>query len=185
VGRRGRSRAAPGGWAQALAEARRAVPGPSSQSIYWRIAPNSRVAVVRGEIPRRRQCFSASRTPWTSQARPCSFRHGPQSKRRAPTDQAEASICANCAGVRENHLKPRVRFWSKYFRGPAIRVLAACARSFIAVASRKPGPRAATQRKCIWGKKLKAGAVPESVGLRMRIEYWPCRARRVGKEAFE
>ena len=154
--------AAPGGWAQALAER----VGRSGRIVavdLLDIAPIPAVTVVRGDFQeetvlqrvedaldgRKLDLVVSDMAPNLSGVR--------------ATDQARSvHLCELALAFAKDHLKPRGAFLVKIFQGTAYpEFLAAMRAVFIAVASRKPGAsRGDSKEMYLVGRGLKAGTGP-------------------------
>src|SRR6267143_337403 len=119
--------AAPGGWAQALAER----VGRSGRVVavdLLEIAPIPGVSVVRGDF---REETVLQRLEDALDGR--------------KLDLVVSDMAPNLSGV---------RFWSKYFKGQVIPSFSRrCARSSSPLLPENPEPRAATPRRCIWWER--------------------------------
>ena len=151
--------AAPGGWAQALAER----VGRSGRIIavdLLEIAPIPGVTVVRGDF---REETVLQRLEDTLDGRKLDLvvsDMAPNLSGVRATDQARSvHLCELALSFAEDHLKPRGAFLVKVFQGIGYpEFLAAMRAVFIAVASRKPGAsRGDSKEMYLVGKGLKAG----------------------------
>ena len=152
--------AAPGGWAQALAER----VGRSGRIIavdLLEIAPIPGVTVVRGDF---REETVLQRLEDTLDGRKLDLvvsDMAPNLSGVRATDQARSvHLCELALAFAKDHLKPRGAFLVKIFQGTGYpEFLAAMRAVFIAVASRKPeASRGDSKEMYLVGKKLKAGA---------------------------
>src|SRR3977135_1044137 len=152
--------AAPGGWAQALAER----VGRSGRIIavdLLEIAPIPGVTVVRGDF---REETVLQRLEDTLDGRKLDLvvsDMAPNLGGVRATDQARSvHLCELALAFAKDHLKPRGALLVKIFQGTGYpEFLAAMRAVFIAVASRKPGAsRGDSTEMYLVGKKLKAGA---------------------------
>src|SRR5467141_1988439 len=151
--------AAPGGWAQALAER----VGRSGRIIavdLLEIAPIPGVTVVRGDF---REETVLQRLEDTLDGRKLDLvvsDMAPNLSGVRATDQARSvQLCELALAFAKDHLKPRGAFLVKVFQGSGYpEFLAAMRAVFIAVASRKPGAsRGDSKEMYLVGKGLKAG----------------------------
>jgi 23S rRNA (uridine2552-2'-O)-methyltransferase len=151
--------AAPGGWAQALAER----VGRSGRVIavdLLEIAPIPGVTVVRGDF---REETVLQRLEDALDGRKLDLvvsDLAPNLSGVRATDQARSvHLCELALAFAKDHLKPRGAFLVKVFQGTGYpEFLAAMRAVFIAVASRKPGAsRGDSKEMYLVGKGLKAG----------------------------
>jgi len=154
--------AAPGGWAQALAER----VGRSGRIIavdLLEIAPIPGVTVVRGDF---REETVLQRLEDALDGRKLDLvvsDLAPNLSGVRATDQARSvQLCELALAFAKDHLKPRGAFLVKVFQGSGYpEFLAAMRAVFIAVASRKPGAsRGDSKEMYLVGKGLKAGTGP-------------------------
>src|SRR5712692_7847743 len=154
--------AAPGGWAQALAER----VGRSGRVVavdLLEIAPIPGVAVVRGDF---REETVLQRLKDALDGRKLDLvvsDMAPNLSGVRATDQARSvHLCELALTFAKDHLKPRGAFLVKIFQGTGYpEFLAAMRAVFIAVASRKPGAsRGDSKEMYLVGKGLKAGTGP-------------------------
>ena len=151
--------AAPGGWAQALAER----VGRSGRVVavdLLEIAPIPGVTVVRGDF---RQETVLRRLEDALGGRKLDLvvsDMAPNLSGVRATDQARSvDLCELALAFAKDHLKPRGAFLVKVFQGTGYpEFLAAMRAVFIAVASRKPGAsRGDSKEMYLVGRGLKAG----------------------------
>jgi 23S rRNA (uridine2552-2'-O)-methyltransferase len=154
--------AAPGGWAQALAER----VGRSGRVIgvdLLEIAPIPGVTIVRGDF---REETVLQRLEDALDGRKLDLvvsDMAPNLSGVRATDQARSvHLCELALAFAKDHLKPRGAFLVKVFQGSGYpEFLAAMRAVFIAVASRKPGAsRGDSKEMYLVGKRLKAGTGP-------------------------
>ena len=154
--------AAPGGWAQALAER----VGRSGRVVavdLLEIAPIPGVTVVRGDF---REETALRRLEDALDGRMLDLvvsDMAPNLSGVRATDQARSvHLCELALAFAKDHLKPRGAFLVKIFQGTGYpEFLAAMRAIFIAVASRKPGAsRGDSKEMYLVGKGLKAGTGP-------------------------
>ena len=154
--------AAPGGWAQALAER----VGRSGRVVavdLLEIAPIPGVAVVRGDF---REETVLQRLEDALDGRKLDLvvsDMAPNVSGVRATDQARSvHLCELALAFAKDHLKPRGAFLVKIFQGTGYpEFLAAMRRVFVSVASRKPGAsRGESKEMYLVGKGLKAGTGP-------------------------
>jgi 23S rRNA (uridine2552-2'-O)-methyltransferase len=154
--------AAPGGWAQALAER----VGRSGRVVavdLLEIAPIPGVTVVRGDF---REETVLQRLEDALDGRKLDLvvsDMAPNLSSVRATDQARSvHLCELALAFAKDHLKPRGAFLVKIFQGTGYpEFLAAMRAVFIAVASRKPGAsRGDSKEMYLVGKGLKAGTGP-------------------------
>ena len=154
--------AAPGGWAQALAER----VGRSGRVVavdLLEIAPIPGVAVVRGDF---REETVLQRLEDALGGRKLDLvvsDMAPNVTGVRATDQARSvHLCELALAFAKDHLKPRGAFLVKIFQGTGYpEFLAAMRRVFVSVASRKPGAsRGESKEMYLVGKGLKAGTGP-------------------------
>jgi 23S rRNA (uridine2552-2'-O)-methyltransferase len=154
--------AAPGGWAQALAER----VGRSGRVVavdLLEIAPIPGVAVVRGDF---REETVLQRLEDALDGRKLDLvvsDMAPNLSGVRATDQARSvHLCELALAFAKDHLKPRGAFLVKIFQGTGYpEFLAAMRRVFVSVASRKPGAsRGESKEMYLVGKGLKAGTGP-------------------------
>jgi len=154
--------AAPGGWAQALAER----VGRSGRVVavdLLEIAPIPGVTVVRGDF---REETVLQRLEDALDGRKLDLvvsDMAPNLSGVRATDQARSvHLCELALAFAKDHLKPRGAFLVKIFQGTAYpEFLAAMRAVFIAVASRKPGAsRGDSKEMYLVGRGLKAGTGP-------------------------
>lgn len=154
--------AAPGGWAQALAE-RVGRSGRVFAVDLLDIAPISGVTVVRGDF---REETVLQRLEDALGGRKLDLvvsDMAPNVSGVRATDQARSvHLCELALAFAKDHLKPRGAFLVKIFQGTGYpEFLAAMRALFIAVASRKPGAsRGDSKEMYLVGKGLKAGTGP-------------------------
>ncbi len=151
--------AAPGGWAQALAER----VGRSGRVIavdLLEIAPIPGVAVVRGDF---RDEEVLERVEAALEGRSLDLvvsDMAPNLSGVSATDQARSIyLCELALEFARSHLKPQGAFLVKVFQGSGYpEFLAAMREAFVEVASRKPGAsRAGSSEMYLLGKRLKGG----------------------------
>ena len=154
--------AAPGGWAQALAER----VGRSGRVVavdLLEIAPIPAVTVVRGDF---REETVLQRLEDALGGRKLDLvvsDMAPNLSGVRATDQARSvHLCELALAFAKDHLKPRGAFLVKIFQGTGYpEFLAAMRRVFVSVASRKPGAsRGESKEMYLVGKGLKAGTGP-------------------------
>jgi 23S rRNA (uridine2552-2'-O)-methyltransferase len=154
--------AAPGGWAQALAER----VGRSGRVIgvdLLEIAPIPGVTIVRGDF---REETVLQRLEDALDGRKLDLvvsDMAPNLSGVRATDQVRSvDLCELALAFAKDHLKPRGAFLVKVFQGSGYpEFLAAMRAVFIAVASRKPGAsRGDSKEMYLVGKRLKAGTGP-------------------------
>ena len=154
--------AAPGGWAQALAER----VGRSGRVVavdLLEIAPIPGVTVVRGDF---REETVLQRLEDALDGRKLDLvvsDMAPNLSGVRASDQARSvHLCELALAFAKDHLKPRGAFLVKIFQGTGYpEFLAAMRAVFIAVASRKPGAsRGDSKEMYLVGKGLKAGTGP-------------------------
>jgi 23S rRNA (uridine2552-2'-O)-methyltransferase len=154
--------AAPGGWAQALAER----VGRSGRVVavdLLEIAPIPGVTVVRGDF---REETVLQRLEDALDGRKLDLvvsDMAPNLSSVRATDQARSvHLCELALAFAKDHLKPRGAFLVKIFQGTAYpEFLAAMRRVFVSVASRKPAAsRGDSKEMYLVGKGLKAGTGP-------------------------
>ena len=154
--------AAPGGWAQALAER----VGRSGRVVavdLLEIAPIPAVTVVRGDF---REETVLQRLEDALGGRKLDLvvsDMAPNVSGVRATDQARSvHLCELALAFAKDHLKPRGAFLVKIFQGTGYpEFLAAMRRVFVSVASRKPGAsRGESKEMYLVGKGLKAGTGP-------------------------
>ena len=154
--------AAPGGWAQALAER----VGRSGRVVavdLLEIAPIPGVTVVRGDF---REETALRRLEDALDGRMLDLvvsDMAPNLSGVRATDQARSvHLCELALAFAKDHLKPRGAFLVKIFQGTGYpEFLAAMRAIFIAVASRKPAAsRGDSKEMYLVGKGLKAGTGP-------------------------
>jgi 23S rRNA (uridine2552-2'-O)-methyltransferase len=154
--------AAPGGWAQALAER----VGRSGRIVavdLLDIAPIPAVTVVRGDF---REETVLQRLEDALDGRKLDLvvsDMAPNLSGVRATDQARSvHLCELALAFAKDHLKPRGAFLVKIFQGAGYpEFLAAMRRAFVSVASRKPGAsRGESKEMYLVGKGLKAGTGP-------------------------
>jgi len=150
--------AAPGGWAQALAER----VGPSGLIVavdLLAIAPIPGVAVIRGDF-RDKGVLDQVRTVLDGRALDLVVSDlAPNLSGVSATDQARSiGLCELALEFARNHLKPQGAFLVKAFQGAGYpEFLAAMRGAFVTVASRKPGAsRERSSEMYLLGKRLKA-----------------------------
>jgi len=154
--------AAPGGWAQALAE-RVGRSGRVMAVDLLEIAPIPGVTVVRGDF---REETVLQRLEDALDGRKLDLvvsDMAPNLTGVRATDQARSvHLCELALAFAKDHLKPRGAFLVKVFQGTGYpEFLAAMRAVFIAVASRKPGAsRGDSKEMYLVGKGLKAGTGP-------------------------
>ena len=154
--------AAPGGWAQALAE-RVGRSGRVMAVDLLEIAPIPGVTVVRGDF---REETVLQRLEDALDGRKLDLvvsDLAPNLSGVRATDQARSvQLCELALAFAKDHLKPRGAFLVKVFQGSGYpEFLAAMRAVFIAVASRKPGAsRGDSKEMYLVGKGLKAGTGP-------------------------
>jgi 23S rRNA (uridine2552-2'-O)-methyltransferase len=154
--------AAPGGWAQALAE-RVGRSGRVMAVDLLEIAPIPGVTVVRGDF---REETVLQRLEDALDGRKLDLvvsDMAPNLSGVRATDQAlSVHLCELALAFAKDHLKPRGAFLVKVFQGTGYpEFLAAMRAVFIAVASRKPGAsRGDSKEMYLVGKGLKAGTGP-------------------------
>ena len=154
--------AAPGGWAQALAE-RVGRSGRVFAVDLLEIAPIPGVTVVRGDF---REETVLQRLEEVLGGRKLDLvvsDMAPNLSGVRATDQARSvHLCELALAFAKDHLKPRGAFLVKVFQGTGYpEFLAAVRAVFIAVASRKPGAsRGDSKEMYLMGKGLKAGTGP-------------------------
>jgi len=154
--------AAPGGWAQALAE-RVGRSGRVMAVDLLEIAPIPGVTVVRGDF---REETVLQRLEDALDGRKLDLvvsDMAPNLSGVRATDQARSvHLCELALAFAKDHLKPRGAFLVKVFQGSGYpEFLAAMRAVFIAVASRKPGAsRGDSKEMYLVGKGLKAGTGP-------------------------
>jgi 23S rRNA (uridine2552-2'-O)-methyltransferase len=154
--------AAPGGWAQALAE-RVGRSGRVMAVDLLEIAPIPGVTVVRGDF---REETVLQRLEDALDGRKLDLvvsDMAPNLSGVRATDQARSvHLCELALAFAKDHLKPRGAFLVKVFQGSGYPgFLAAMRAVFIAVASRKPGAsRGDSKEMYLVGKGLKAGTGP-------------------------
>jgi 23S rRNA (uridine2552-2'-O)-methyltransferase len=154
--------AAPGGWAQALAE-RVGRSGRVMAVDLLEIAPIPGVTVVRGDF---REETVLQRLEDALDGRKLDLvvsDMAPNLSGVRATDQARSvHLCELALAFAKDHLKPRGAFLVKVFQGTGYpEFLAAMRAVFIAVASRKPGAsRGDSKEMYLVGKGLKAGTGP-------------------------
>jgi 23S rRNA (uridine2552-2'-O)-methyltransferase len=154
--------AAPGGWAQALAE-RVGRSGRVMAVDLLEIAPIPGVTVVRGDF---REETMLQRLEDALGGRKLDLvvsDMAPNLSGVRATDQARSvHLCELALAFAKDHLKPRGAFLVKVFQGTGYpEFLAAMRAVFIAVASRKPGAsRGDSKEMYLVGKGLKAGTGP-------------------------
>jgi 23S rRNA (uridine2552-2'-O)-methyltransferase len=154
--------AAPGGWAQALAER----VGRSGRVVavdLLEIAPIPGVIIVRGDF---REETVLQRLEDALDGRKLDLvvsDMAPNLSGVRATDQARSvHLCELALAFAKDHLKPRGAFLVKIFQGTGYpEFLAAMRRVFVSVASRKPGAsRGESKEMYLVGKGLKAGTGP-------------------------
>jgi len=154
--------AAPGGWAQALAE-RVGRSGRVFAVDLLDIAPIPGVTVVRGDF---REETVLQRLEDALGGRKLDLvvsDMAPNVSGVRATDQARSvDLCELALAFAKDHLKPRGAFLVKIFQGTAYpEFLAAMRRVFVSVASRKPGAsRGESKEMYLVGKGLKARTGP-------------------------
>jgi 23S rRNA (uridine2552-2'-O)-methyltransferase len=154
--------AAPGGWAQALAE-RAGRSGRVFAVDLLEIAPIPGVTVVRGDF---REETVLQRLEDALGGRKLDLvvsDMAPNVSGVRATDQARSvHLCELALAFAKDHLKPRGAFLVKIFQGTGYpEFLAAMRRVFVSVASRKPGAsRGESKEMYLVGKGLKAGTGP-------------------------
>jgi len=154
--------AAPGGWAQALAE-RVGRSGRVFAVDLLDIAPIPGVTVVRGDF---REETVLQRLEDALGGRKLDLvvsDMAPNVSGVRATDQARSvDLCELALAFAKDHLKPRGAFLVKIFQGTAYpEFLAAMRRVFVSVASRKPGAsRGESKEMYLVGKGLKTGTGP-------------------------
>jgi len=154
--------AAPGGWAQALAE-RVGRSGRVFAVDLLDIAPIPGVTVVRGDF---REETVLQRLEDALGGRKLDLvvsDMAPNLSGVRATDQARSvDLCELALAFAKDHLKPRGAFLVKIFQGAGYpEFLAAMRRAFVSVASRKPGAsRGESKEMYLVGKGLKAGTGP-------------------------
>ena len=154
--------AAPGGWAQALAE-RVGRSGRVFAVDLLDIAPIPGVTVVRGDF---REETVLQRLEDALGGRKLDLvvsDMAPNLSGVRATDQARSvDLCELALAFAKDHLKPRGAFLVKIFQGTGYpEFLAAMRRVFVSVASRKPGAsRGESKEMYLVGKGLKAGTGP-------------------------
>ena len=154
--------AAPGGWAQALAE-RAGRSGRVFAVDLLEIAPIPGVTVVRGDF---REETVLQRLEDALDGRKLDLvvsDMAPNVSGVRATDQARSvHLCELALAFAKDHLKPRGAFLVKVFQGSGYpEFLAAMRAVFIAVASRKPGASRGDSREMyLLGKTLKGGTGP-------------------------
>jgi len=154
--------AAPGGWAQALAE-RVGRSGRVFAVDLLEIAPIPGVTVVRGDF---REETVLQRLEDALGGRKLDLvvsDMAPNVSGVRATDQARSvDLCELALAFAKDHLKPRGAFLVKIFQGTAYpEFLAAMRRVFVSVASRKPGAsRGESKEMYLVGKGLKARTGP-------------------------
>src|SRR6266446_8737098 len=151
--------AAPGGWAQALAER----VGRSGRVIavdLLEIAPISGVTVVRGDFG---DAEVLKRVEAALEGRNLDLvvsDMAPNLSGVSATDQARSiHLCELALDFARSHLKPEGAFLVKVFQGTGYpEFLAVMRGAFVEVASRKPGASRPVPARCIyWGKRLRSG----------------------------
>jgi len=151
--------AAPGGWAQALAER----VGRSGRVIavdLLEIAPIPGVTIVRGDF---REATVLRRLKDTVEGRMLDLvvpDTAPYHSGVSATDQARSMrLCELALEFARVHLKPQGAFLVKVFQGTGYPAFLAAMRGvFVAVASRKPGAsRGDSKEMYLVGKELKGG----------------------------
>src|SRR6266850_7062991 len=154
--------AAPGGWAQALAER----VGRSGRVVavdLLEIAPIPGVTIVRGDF-REEAVVRGLEDALTGRKLDLVVSDmAPNLSGVRATDQARSiHLCELALEFAKDHLKPRGAFLVKIFQGSGYpEFLAAMRAAFIAVASRKPGAsRGDSKEMYLVGKGLKAGTGP-------------------------
>ena len=154
--------AAPGGWAQALAER----VGRSGRVIavdLLEIAPIPGVTIVRGDF---REETVLQRLEEVLGGRKLDLvvsDMAPNLSGVSATDQARSiHLCELALEFAKAHLKPKGAFLVKVFQGAGYSVFLAAMRGvFVAVASRKPGAsRGESREMYLLGKTLKGGTGP-------------------------
>jgi len=154
--------AAPGGWAQALAER----VGRSGRVIavdLLEIAPIPGVTIVRGDF---REEAVLERLEEALRAKKLDLvvsDMAPNLSGVSATDQARSiHLCELALEFARVHLKPQGAFLVKVFQGAGYpEFLAAMRGVFVAVASRKPGASRGNSREMyLLGKRLKGGTGP-------------------------
>lgn len=154
--------AAPGGWAQALAE-RVGRSGRVFAVDLLEIAPIPGVTVVRGDF---REETVLQRLEDALDGRKLDLvvsDMAPNVSGVRATDQARSvHLCELALAFAKDHLKPRGALLVKLFQGSGYpEFLAAMRRVFVSVASRKPGAsRSESKEMYLVGKGLKAGTGP-------------------------
>jgi 23S rRNA (uridine2552-2'-O)-methyltransferase len=154
--------AAPGGWAQALAE-RVGRSGRVMAVDILEIAPIPGVTAVRGDF---REETVLQRLEDVLGGRKLDLvvsDMAPNLSGVRATDQARSvHLCELALAFAKDHLKPRGAFLVKVFQGSGYpEFLAAMRAVFIGVASRKPGAsRGDSKEMYLVGKRLKAGTGP-------------------------
>jgi 23S rRNA (uridine2552-2'-O)-methyltransferase len=154
--------AAPGGWAQALAE-RLGRSGRVVAVDLLEIVPIPGVIIVRGDF---REETVLQRLEDALDGRKLDLvvsDMAPNLSGVRATDQARSvHLCELALAFAKDHLKPRGAFLVKIFQGTGYpEFLAAMRAVFIAVASRKPGAsRGDSKEMYLVGKGLKAGTGP-------------------------
>src|SRR5438132_9035853 len=151
--------AAPGGWAQALAER----VGRSGRVIavdLLEIAPIPGVTIVRGDF---REETVLRRLKDTVEGRKLDLvvsDMAPNLSGVSATNQARSiHLCELALEFARSHLKPQGAFLVKVFQGSGYpEFLAAMREAFVEVASRKPGAsRSGSSEMYLLGKRLKGG----------------------------
>ena len=154
--------AAPGGWAQALAE-RVGRSGRVFAVDLLEIAPIPGVTVVRGDF-REETVLQRLEDALDGQKLDLVVSDmAPNVSGVRATDQARSvHLCELALAFAKDHLKPRGAFLVKVFQGSGYpEFLAAMRAVFIAVASRKPGASRGDSREMyLLGKTLKGGTGP-------------------------
>jgi 23S rRNA (uridine2552-2'-O)-methyltransferase len=154
--------AAPGSWAQALAE-RVGRSGRVFAVDLLEIAPIPGVIIVRGDF---REETVLQRLEDALGGRKLDLvvsDMAPNLSGVRATDQARSvHLCELALAFAKDHLKPRGAFLVKIFQGTGYpEFLAAMRRVFVSVASRKPGAsRGESKEMYLVGKGLKAGTGP-------------------------
>jgi 23S rRNA (uridine2552-2'-O)-methyltransferase len=153
--------AAPGGWAQVLAER----VGPSGRVVavdLLEMAPIPGVTVVRGDLG---DVAVIERVEAAQDGRKLDLvvsDMAPNLSGVSVTDQARSiRLCELALEFARSHLKPQGAFLVKVFQGAGYpEFLAAMRGVFTEVASRKPGAsRSGSSEMYLLGKKLKAGSM--------------------------
>ncbi|HEY6240294.1 MAG TPA: RlmE family RNA methyltransferase [Burkholderiales bacterium] len=154
--------AAPGGWAQALAER----VGRSGRVIavdLLELAPIPGVNIVRGDFREETALHSLEEVLGGQKLDLVVSDMAPNISGVRSTDQARSiHLCELALDFARNHLNPQGAFLVKVFQGSGYpEFLAAMRGVFASVASRKPGAsRGDSKEMYLLGKRLKGGAGP-------------------------